>query len=215
MKLARHRFRATPEQRLAARAGFTMIELIVAAAIGTLIVGGAYLFLIFSLRAMAGVSSQAVLTQKGGNAIEIIQKRVRFATTNFVSPSGNTLTLAFDDNPAVDSDGNGRAFDDRNHYEQFKFIGFSSTNAADCLTNKLVYIANTNTGTQQILISTGVRNLPGFKIFSTPVGYPTLVVIRFGVSDSSSINHYQAIDLQGTAVSLNRALNTSVISIYP
>jgi prepilin-type N-terminal cleavage/methylation domain-containing protein len=214
MKAAGLSSTATPARRFAATSGFTIIELLVASAIGVLIVTGAYFFLIFSLRAMAGVSSQSVLTQTGGNTIEVIQKRVRFATTNFVSSTGNTLTLGFDDDPTVNADGIGRAYDDTTHFEQFKFIGVNSTNATDCKTNQLIYIANTNSTTRRVLISSGVRNLPGYKIFSSLTN-SSLVIIRFGIADPSSIDHYQAIDLQGTGVSLNRLWTTNVISIYP
>ena len=213
MKLRRHHSGKTRGLRSTPKSGFTIIELMVAASIGLMIVSGAYFFLFFSLRAMAGVSAQTVLNQKGGNAIEFIQRRVRFATTNYVSTTGNTLTLGIDDDPNTDLDNNGRAFDDRNHYEQFKFIGTNSANVSDCVSNQLVYIPNTNSTTRQVLISTGVRNLPGFKVFSTPNS--SLVIIRFGIVDPKPLIHYQAIDMQGTAVSLNRFWNTNVISIYP
>jgi Tfp pilus assembly protein PilW len=201
------------ERHSPARAGHTIIEVLIAASVGLMVIAGAYSFLFFALRAMAGISSQTVLNQKGGNAIEFIQKRIRFATTNFVSTSGNTLTFGIDDNPTVDFDGDGKAYNDRNHYEQFKFVGINSTNITDCATNQLVYIPNTNSTTRQILISAGVRNLPGYKIFSAPNA--SLVIIRFGIADPSASDHYQAIDLQGTGVSLNRFWNTNVIGIYP
>lgn len=202
-----------PWQARRASTGFTIVELLVASAIGVMIVGGAYFFLMFSLRAIAGISTQTVLNQKGGNAMEFIQTRVRFATTNFVSSTGNTLTLGFDDDPSTDSDGNGRTYDDRDHYEQFKFVGVNSSNVLDCVSNQLVYIANTNSTTERVLISGGVRNLPGFKVFSTPNS--SLVIVRFDICDSSPNIHFHAVDLQGTAVSLNRFGNTNVISIYP
>jgi pilin/secretion family protein with methylation motif len=216
MKLATHFFRTVREPRSKGRNGFTIVETVIASAIGVMVIGAAYLFLWFSLRAMAGVSSQTVLNQKGGNAIELIQARVRFATTNHVSSTGNTLTLGFDDDPNTDSDSNGRAYDDRNHFEQFKFIGVNSTNALDCVSNQLVYIANTNSTTQRVLISSGVRNLPGYKIFSIPTNISSsVVIIRFDVSDTTPSSHFHAVDMQGTAISLNRYWNTNNISIYP
>lgn len=199
----------TQGEKLAA--GYTIIELMIAATIGLMVVAGGYSFLYFALRAMSGVSAQAVLNEKGGNAIEFIQKRARLATYMATSSSGNTLTLGFDDNYSVDSDGDNKAYDDRDHYEQFHFVGTNSTNALACASNQLVYIPNTNSTYQRVLISSGVRNLPGFKIFSTT--NTVITVVRFGLADPNQNDHYQAIDLQGSAVSLNRLWNTNIIII--
>jgi Tfp pilus assembly protein PilW len=194
-------------------AAFTIIEVMVASAIGVMVVAAGYSFLFFTLRAMHGISAQSVLNQKGANALEFIESRARFATYMVTNPSGNTLTLGFDDNYGADSDGDGKTYDDRDHYEQFKFIGINSTNIVTCATNQLIYIPNTNSTSQRVLISGGVRNLPGFKVFSTT--NTVITVVRFGVADSYQLDHYQAIDLQGSAVSLNRLYNTNVINILP
>jgi Tfp pilus assembly protein PilW len=213
VKLSKHRSTKAHGRRSAASTGYSLVEVLIASALGLLVLAGGYAFLFFALRAMAGVSTQTVLNQKGGNAIEFIQSRVRFATTNFASSSGNTLTLGFDNDCTRDSDGDGRPYDDRDRFEQFKFIGNNSTNIADCATNLLVYISNTNSGTQQILISGGVRNLPGYKVFF--VTNNVIVLVRFGIVDPKASDHYQAIDLQASAISLNRFWNTNVINIMP
>jgi hypothetical protein len=192
---------------------YTIVEVMIASSLGLLVLAGAYSFLFFTLRAMSGVSAQSVMNQKGANALEMIQSRTRFATFMATSSSGDTLTLGFDDNYNVDSDGDGKTYNDRNHYEQFKFIGVSSTNVLACATNQLVYIPNTNSTYQRVLISGGVRILPGFKVFSTT--NTVISVIRFGIADPKTLDQYQAIDLQGSAVSLNRLWNTNVITIAP
>jgi prepilin-type N-terminal cleavage/methylation domain-containing protein len=195
-------------------AGFTLVELMVASAIALMVLAAGYSFLSFALKAMAGASAQTVLNNKGGTAIEFIEARARFATYMATSTSGNTLTLGFDDNYNVDSDGNGKTYDDRDHYEQFKFQGTNSTNVLACAGNQLIYIPNTNSATSRVLISGGVRNLPGFKIFSTT--NQVITVIRFGIADPNLNNdHYQAIDLQGSAVSLNRPWTNNIITIAP
>ena len=198
--------------RSPAESGYTIIELMIAAAIGLMVLTGGYAFLFFSLRAMGSVSAQTVLNQKGGNAIELIQTRVRFATFIFVNSSGDTLTLGIDDDYTADSDHNGRAYDDKDHYEQFKFVGVSSTNIQACATNQLIYISNTNSSVQRVLIPAGVRILPGFKVFSLT---NNVAVIRFGIADPRASDQYQSIELQGSALSLNRPLNPGVVSILP
>jgi len=42
-----------------------------------------------------------------------------------------------------------------------------------------------------------------------------LVLIRFGVLDSYTPDHYQSAEIQASAVPLNRPAATNVISIYP
>jgi hypothetical protein len=213
MKPPEHRSKKTRQRWSGAEAGFTLAELVIASGIGMMVVAGGLSFLFYAGRATAGVSAQTVLNQRGGNAIEFIQSRVRFATFISASSSGNTLTLGFDDNYNADSDGDGKTYNDRDHYEQFNFVGINSTNITDCASNQLIYLANTNSSTQRILIPAGVRNLPGYKIFS--LNNSVITIIRFGIADSYSGDHYQAIDLQGTGVSLNRLWNTNVITIIP
>jgi len=193
--------------------GYTIIEVMIASTLGLTVLAAGYSFLYFTLRAMSGVSAQSVMNQQGANALEFIESRARLATYMATSSSGNTLTLGFDDNNNTDSDSDGKTYDDRDHYEQFKFIGTSSTNVLACATNTLIYIPNTNSTYQRVLISGGVRNLPGFKVFSTT--NTVITVVRFGIADPKKSDHYQAVDLQGSAVSLNRLWNTNIITIAP
>jgi hypothetical protein len=209
--------RLNPARRANGRggnAGYTLVELAVASTLGLMVLAGGYSFLSFALKAFSGVSAQTVMNDKGGNAVEFIEARARFATYMATSSSGNTLTLGIDENYNVDLDGDGKTYDDKDHYEQFQFVGNNSTNVLACATNQLIYIPNTNSTARRVLISGGVRNLPGFKIFSTT--NTVITVIRFGIADPSPNDHYQAIDLQGSAVSLNRPWTTnSIISITP
>jgi hypothetical protein len=200
-------------RRLKCAPAFTIVEVMIASTLGLMVVAAGYSFLYFTLRAMSGVSAQSVLNQKGAGALEFIESRTRFATYMATSTSGNTLTLGIDEDYTKDSDNDGKAYNDRDHYEQFQFIGSNSTNVLACATNRLIYIPNTNSTTQRVLISGGVRNLPGFKIFSTT--NTVITVVRFGLADPTISDHYQAVDLQGSAVSLNRLWITNVITIAP
>ena len=78
----------------------------------------------------------------------------------------------------------------------------------------LVYInANITATNQHVLISRGVRNLPAYKIFT--LTNEVMTVVRFGIVDGNSRDGYQAIDIQGTALSLNRPSTVNIISILP
>jgi hypothetical protein len=77
----------------------------------------------------------------------------------------------------------------------------------------LVYIPNITNSYQQSLIPAGVRNLPGCNIFTVTNGYT--IIIRFGIVDTYSADGYQSMDVQATAVPLNRPTVTNVIGIIP
>ena len=64
-----------------------------------------------------------------------------------------------------------------------------------------------------MLIPAGVRNLPGYNIFT--LSNYSEVLVRFGIFDRNSRDHYQGIDIQATAYSLNRPASTNFISILP
>jgi Tfp pilus assembly protein PilW len=206
----------TSEQLIRARArgtaAFTLIEVMIASSISLLVMAGAMTFLWFSGLGASGVTSQALCDQQAGNAIEFIQSRVRMAVSVSNDSSGNVLTLAFDDDPTTDSDGDGIAYNDRDHFERFQFIGVngSTTNSS---TNRLIYIPNIANATKRTFIPAGVRNLPGYNIFT--VTNLATTIVRFGIVDGYGPDHYQSIDVQATAVPLNRSATTNFISILP
>ncbi len=191
---------------------FTLVEVMVASAAGLLVMAGAMAFMNFAGISMSGITGQTILNQQAGNAIEFVQSRVRLATSVSNSLSGNTLTLSFDDDPTVDSNGDGKPYNDKDHFERFKFIGVNGSTST-IITNKLVYIPNINNTNQQVLIPAGVHNLPGYNIFTVTNG--ATAIIRLSVVDTYAGDHYQSIDIQATALPLNRSSTTNVISILP
>jgi len=207
---------SSPPRR--SRSGVTLVEMLVAMAIGVLVVAGAMAFIYYAAYAVSGVTAQTLINQQAGNSIEFIQSRVRFATSISNDVSGNILTLGFDDNVALDTGSNGFptngiSWDDKDHFEQFKFIGVNSTNVSDCASNQLVYIPNTMSNVTRVLVPAGVRNLPGYKIFT--MTNEVIAIIRFGIADNYQTDKYQSIDVQGTGVSLNRPRTNNVLSIIP
>ena len=199
--------------RLRARAGFTLIECMVSSAVLLLIVGGVMTFINFAGVSASGITAQNVASAQAGYAIELIQNRTRFATSISNNAAGNSLTLGFDDNYTVDSDGDGKTYNDKNHFERFSFLGVNSTNYAACSSNRLVYLPNVSSAASYVLLPNGVRNLPRYNIFT--ITNQTIAIIRFGIVDRNAKDYYQAVEIQGTAVSLNRPAATNVISILP
>ena len=199
--------------RRRAAAGFSLVEVMVASGILVVVLAGAMTFMSFAGVSVSGITAQNVASGQAGNALEFIQSRARFATTMSNNAAGNTFTLGFDDNYTVDSDGDGKTYNDKNHFERFSFLGVNSTNAAACSSNRLVYLPNTASTSSRVLVSRGLRNLPLYNIFT--ITNQTIAIIRFGIVDRNVRDYYQAIEIQGTAVSLNRPATTNVISILP
>ena len=198
--------------RLGAKAGFTLVEAMVATSILVVVVGGAVTFMSFAGLSASGITAQNIASGQAGLALELIQNRTRFATSMSINPAGNVLTLGIDDDYTTDSSGDGKTYNDVNHLERFMFVGVNSTNAAACSTNSLVYISNVASNSSRKLIPKGVRNLPLYNIFTVTNG--VTAVIRFGIVDGNRRDYYQAVEIQGMAVSLNRN-TTNFISILP
>jgi type II secretory pathway pseudopilin PulG len=191
---------------------FTLVELLVASAVGLLVMASAMAFLWFSGLGISGVTAQALANQRAGNTIEFIQSRARFAVSASNDSSGNILTLGFDDDPATDSNGDKITYNDKDHYERFQFFGVNGS-ATNSSTNSLVYFPDTTRTNQQSLIPAGVRNLTGYNIFT--VTNMATTIVRFGIVDGYGPDHFQSIDVQGTAVPLNRPATTNFIAILP
>lgn len=200
----------TKRPRPAARSAFTLVELMIASSIALVAAGGAMIFMNFAGVSISGITSQCIVIGQAGNAIELIQSSARLATSASNDASGNVLTLGFDDDAATDSNGDGKAYNDQNHFEQFQFLSVTNGGVS---TNSLIYIPDTTATNNRVLIKSGMRKLPGWNVFTVTNG--GLVLIRFGVLDSYVPDHYQSTEIQASAVPLNRPAATNVISIYP
>lgn len=195
------------------QSAFTLVELVAATAAASLVIGSALVFMSFARVSVSGITAQTIVGNKAGYGIEFIQSRIRLATSVTVDATGNTLTLGFDDNYQVDSDGDGIAYNDKDHYETFQFSGANGTDAATAATNRLIYTPKVGSPGNKIILPFGVRNLPGYNIFMVPS--PNTAVIRFGMVDPNARDRFQSIDIQAVAVSLNRPTSSNVISILP
>lgn len=210
MKLAHPpcRFAGRPDGR--GTSAFTVLELLVASTVALMVVGGAMLYMYFGGLAVSGITAQTFIGAQAGNTVEMIQMRARLATSAAADGAGNILTFGYDDDPTVDSDGDGKAYNDQNHFEQFQYL--SVTNGA-AVTNSLVYIPDTRSTNQRVLIASGLRKLPGWNVFT--VTNVSTALIRLGIVDTYARDHFQSIEIQAAAVPLNRPTPTNVISILP
>jgi prepilin-type N-terminal cleavage/methylation domain-containing protein len=213
MKFPEHRSDKSSRGRFAQRCAFTLMEVLVASSIAGTATVAALVFMNFARISVSGIMAQAKVSDSAARAIAHIQSRIRVATSITADASGNTLTLGFDDDYSTDSDGDGVTYNDHDHYETFQFIGTNGTNSITALSNRLVYTPKVGVAGRQDLLSSGVRNLPGYNIFSVP--YPGTVVIRFGVVDSITRDRFQGIDIQATGLSLNRPASSSVVGVLP
>ncbi len=209
--------RLCPDQakrrQFAERSAFTLLEVLVASSCASVIIAGAAVFLTFARVSVSGIAAQAMVSDRSANAIAFMRSRIRIATSVAVDTTGNTLTLGFDDDYQTDSDGDGSAYNDNDHYETFKFTGTNGTNSATSAANRLIYTPRVGVAGSSVLVPFGVRNLPGYNIFSVPNS--GIVVIRFGMVDSSTRDRFQSVDIQATGVSLNRPPSSSVVGVLP
>ncbi|HZQ46937.1 MAG TPA: hypothetical protein VFC07_08000 [Verrucomicrobiae bacterium] len=207
MKLREYSMTGVKRSRRAARSGFTLMETMIAATLALLVIMATMDFLGVALRALSGTTAQSVLNGQAGNTIEKIQSRVRLATLVSNNASGTVLTMGFDDNPLVDSNGDGVAWNDQDHYEQFQIRTSNGTNS-------LIYIPNTaSTNNYVVLVKSGIRALPGWQYFT--VTNLSTALIRFSILDTYTNDYYQSVEIQGAAVSLNRKSVTNSVSILP
>jgi len=205
MKFSGHCTNPAGRRRFAQRSAFTLLEVIVASACGALVLGSFMVFLLFARVSLSGIAAQAMVSDTAGRTVEFMQSRIRLADYISVDSTGNTLTLAFDDNPAVDSDipPDGNPYNDKDHYEVFQFNGTNGTNSATAAGNSLTYKPNRALPGTIVLVSAGVRNLPGNNIFANPSTSTSTVLIRFGIVDTNTRDRFQSIDIQAMGVALN------------
>ena len=181
-------------------AGFTVAEFTVAMGLAVLITG---MFAVFSEgtgRSMASLTMQSSLNQVAGNGTEFIISRIRLANTGQVDTAGNTLTLGFDDNPDVDSDGDKIAWNDRDHYAQFQFVdldGFSTT----LDNNEMIYRTNTSNTASTVLVPASLRRLSSLPFFQIT---NSTVLINFGLLSTNDRAMSQAIEIRTKALMRNR-----------
>jgi type II secretory pathway pseudopilin PulG len=193
---------------------FTLVEIMVALGVSVLLLSGALTFIDMAGKSLSGTTSQAAVNQRAANTSEFIFRRVRFATTvsNTNDTSGNTLQLGFDDNMAVDSDGNGKPYDDRDHYEVFQFQN-GDGNDDTVADNRLIYIANASQTNFVVLVPAGVRKLPGRNVFA--VTNVSAVYVNYAVVDAYARDGYQSCDIQTLFVARNRPTTTNTFTILP
>ena len=201
-------------QRLHAntRRAFTLVEIMIATLLTVIILSGAVSFTVLASKTISGTLTQSTFNAQAGYVMEFIQLRTRIATHVTVDAAGNTLTLDFDDDTTVDSDGDGTAYNDKDHQEQFALRDQDGV-IGTTTDNSLIYRPKVGTAAQQVLIPTGLRKLPGKNFFAVTNG--SAVVVSFGIVDSYTRDFYQAIEIQGTVLPLNRTLSTNFVSVLP
>lgn len=181
---------------------FTLIEVLISTAIMAMAIGAVMAFTEGASRSLANISNQSQITTATANLSQLIAQRIRLAVFASTDTNGNTLFLAFDDNINLDSDADGNKYNDRNHYESFQF---NNTDGSDATTkdNQVLYRANTNLTNVVIVLSGGVRKLPGTNVFSlSQTG--RVVHVNLGVLDRADGRSSQTIEIRTSFVRRNR-----------
>ena len=186
--------------RTGRRQAFTIVEFIVATGIAGIVLAGMVVFVAMASRSLQGITTQNSVNQEASHASESILERIRLANTLTVTDAGNTLTLTYDDDPEVDSNGDSKTHNDRDHSERFQFSNGdgSDTTTAD---NKITYTDNVTSGTAVNVVPNRVRKLPGTAVFT--ITNTTQVLVHFGLVDSYTNDFFQALEIKTSAVRRN------------
>ena len=196
------------------RAAFTLLELMIAAALSTVVLAVSATFILMSAQSSSAIVQQAQLNERAGHASEFIFERIRFATSITQDISGNTLTLGYDTNFLVDSDvpPDKKTYNDHDYFETFQFVN-GDGNDTSTTNNCLIYKPRADLAITNVLIKTGVRKLPNKPVFTVTNG--ATVIVRFGLLDCFASDGYQEVDVKATFVARNRSSTTQVITILP
>jgi type II secretory pathway pseudopilin PulG len=186
---------------VAPRGAFTVMEMMVASAMVAIIVAGLFASTTFFTNSLQAVTRQNLLNDRAAAASEFILSRVRLAMTMTNDAGGNTLTLEFDDNPEVDSNGDGKAYNDVNHVEKIMFLSGDNDDGTTA-NNRLVHVPDTTSGITNTLLAEGVRKLTSFKVFS--LTNQNSVLINFGLLGDDGKGRYQAVEIRTRAVRRNK-----------
>jgi Tfp pilus assembly protein FimT len=203
---------ARRRRRAAAGRAFTLVELLIGLILSVMTLGAAVGFTMLATRSFSGTVTQSTLNAQAGYLMEFIQLRARVAIRISLDASGNSLTLSFDDDTSVDSDNDGTAYNDQDHQEEF-VVRDSDGQLATTRDNSLIYRPKIGTAGEQVLIPSGIRRLPNRNFFTVTNG--SAVLVNFGIVDSYARDYYQAIEIQGTVLPLNRTLSTNFVSVLP
>jgi prepilin-type N-terminal cleavage/methylation domain-containing protein len=178
----------------AGRSAFTVTELLVAVAIASVILAAVSVFFTTGMRIVQQIATQAIATRDLAQTQNLLSDNVHLAISLNVANNGNWLTLAFDENPAVDSNADGNRYNDTNRTARFEFRN-GDGNDATTTNNSLVLIPDTAlTNEVRVLLSNGVRKLPGLQVFTFES--TNMVRISMGVLDTVGANKTQNIEMK-------------------
>lgn len=196
-------------------AAFTLMEMLVAVGISSLMLAMTSTFAIMTARSTSGVVQQAVINDQAGRVSELIFNRVRFATSLAVDATGNTLTLSFDDDFMTDSSipPDKKTYNDRDHYEVFQFLTGDGSDATTT-DNRLIYKPRSDVAITNVLLRSAIRKLPNVKIFVL-TNETSTVLMHFGLVDSYSTDGYQEVDIKTAFLARNSPDTSKLIKILP
>lgn len=200
----------TPSPGVRRRAAFTLVETLFAVGIGTIVLAMTGTFITMAVRSTSGIVAQTMFNTQAGRTSELMFNRIRFATSLTNNAAGDTLTMGFDDDFQVDSDGDGKTYDDRNHYEIFQFTQGQL----------LYYSMTTNSifGTTNVLIkssaNTSVTNVPNQSFFAV-TNATTTVIVNYLLVDRYASDGYQSCAIQTMFLARNRTDPSTVVLLLP
>ena len=197
MKISHDRRRSSqrPEE------AFTLTELLFVTGITSVIVAGFMTFTSLTSRLILEISTQTTINSEASIFTERLQTRTPYAVGISNNADGTRLTLAFDDDPDLDSNNDGVAYNDTNHIEAFVFVD-RDKNPDTHADNRIDYLSDiTRPDASVTLLSSGVRPILNSNLFHvTPGGH---AYINVGVIAPSQGDQSQLIEIRTTVLARN------------
>jgi hypothetical protein len=183
------------------RAAYTLTEYLVAVGVIGLLALAGTVFVESTGRTLESVTTQSGFNQMAGHAAEFLMQRIRLANSASNSSSGDVLTLSFDDNPDVDSNGDKLTWNDKDHFEEFRLN--SGDGQVPTLTdNTITYHTNVMSTNSAILVPGYARKLSNQPIFA--LTNQSTVLINFGLLFTNRYAQSQMIEIRTKARLRNR-----------
>ena len=194
--------------RATGTAAFSFIEMLIGLSIVGFAVAAMTVFAEVAMRSLASVNQQALANQKVGQLSTFLTQRVRAANFMTNNPAQTEILLAFDDDTSTDSDSDENAYNDRDHYELIAFQDLDG-NPLTLTDNSIIYRPNTNLSPVVVVVSGGVKYLPGTNLFvmtDLPAGSTNgfrSVHVNLGFYYEEGGNRTQTIELRTSAFRRN------------
>ena len=181
--------------------GFTLVELLIAIFVATLLGGLVVFFVANSTRSLVQISLQTQFTNSSAHTTLLMVNKIRRAGSATVTDNGATLTLEFDDDSTVDTDNDGDLYNDIDHTEIFQYVPANTPGKNTNDYNILTYQSAAGLPIKTLL--SGITKIESTDIFSEDVSNSRKIDISFEVTKDAANGSRQRIEMVTSGYRMN------------